>query len=72
MVLIDVGDVARVNGAKKLDEPVSFVMPILGPHVASMPSSSIQGAGSSTKPKLRHRGRALVPVGVVKLRYDLI
>jgi hypothetical protein len=70
MVLIDVGDVARVNGAKKLDEPVSFVMPILGPHVASMPS--IQGAGSSTKPKLRHRGRALVPVGVVKLRYDLI
>jgi hypothetical protein len=46
MVLIDVGDVARVNGAKKLDEPVSFVMPIFGAHVASMRSSSIQGTGS--------------------------
>jgi hypothetical protein len=48
MVLIDVGDVTRVNGAKKLDEPVSFVMPILGAHGASMPRLSIQGAGSLT------------------------
>jgi hypothetical protein len=56
MVLIDVGDVTRVNGAKKLDEPVSFLMPILGAHVASMPSSSIQGAGFINEPTLRHRG----------------
>jgi hypothetical protein len=53
MVLINVRDVTRVNGAKKLDEPLSFLMPILGAHVASMPGLSIQGCGLINHP-LRH------------------
>jgi len=58
MVLIDVGDVTRVNGGKKLDEPVSFLMPILGAHVALHGLSLSIEVRAHQRAELNAEGRA--------------